>query len=135
MSPAAAAFAAAAFRFTWILAPLPDGGGGSNDPELLQALFNAAAGLCKVLAKPITAALPAALKHTKGTLVEVDGTIHGSMSAFDDTAHPLWGQACIAAMVLGGTAQGHTWYASSGKFLGVRHSMCDTQRGTPCATP
>jgi hypothetical protein len=53
-------------RFTWILAPLPVGGGASNDPELLQALFNAAAGLCKVLAKHITAALPAALKHTKG---------------------------------------------------------------------
>lgn len=49
-----------------MLAPLPAGGGASNDPELLQALFNAAAGLCKALAKHITAALPAALKHTKG---------------------------------------------------------------------
>lgn len=57
-------------RFTWILAPLPAGGGASNDPELLQALFNAAAGLCKVLAKHITAALPAALKHTKGKLAK-----------------------------------------------------------------
>jgi hypothetical protein len=49
-----------------VLAPLPAGGGASNDPDLLQALFNAAAGLCKALAKHITAALPAALKHTKG---------------------------------------------------------------------
>lgn len=53
-------------RFTWLLAPVPAGGGASNDPELLQALFNAAAGLCKALVKHITAALPAALKHTKG---------------------------------------------------------------------
>jgi hypothetical protein len=57
-----------------------------------------------VLAKPITAALPAALKHTKGTLVEVDGTFHGFMSAFADiTTYPLWVQACVAAMVLRGT--------------------------------
>jgi hypothetical protein len=58
-----------ACRFSWILAPLPVGGGASADPELLQALFNAAAGLCKVLAKHMTAALPATLKHTKGTAV------------------------------------------------------------------
>jgi len=58
-------------RFTWLLAPVPAGGGASNDPELLQALFNAAAGLCKALVKHITAALPAALKHTKGANVAV----------------------------------------------------------------
>jgi hypothetical protein len=44
----------------------PAGGGAASDPELLQALFNAAAGICKTLAKQLTAALPATLKHTAG---------------------------------------------------------------------
>jgi hypothetical protein len=44
----------------------PAGGNAASDPELLQALFNAAAGICKTLAKQLTAALPATLKHTAG---------------------------------------------------------------------
>jgi hypothetical protein len=81
-------------RFTWILAPLPDGGGASNDPELLQALFNAAAGLCKVLVKHIAAALPAALKYTKG------GSASSSSSGFDGRGVLLvtgWGCCSVVA--------------------------------------
>ena len=61
-------------RFTWLLTPVSAGGAGcASEPELLQGLFNAAAGLCKALSKHITtttssaaAALPATLKHTAG---------------------------------------------------------------------
>lgn len=44
----------------------PGGGGCGSDPDVLQALFSAAAGLCKVLSKHITAAITATLKHTTG---------------------------------------------------------------------
>jgi hypothetical protein len=54
-------------RFTWLLSPLPAGGGGcASEPDVLSALFNTAAALCKALVGELTAALPQTLKHTAG---------------------------------------------------------------------
>jgi hypothetical protein len=91
---------------------LPDGGGASNDPELLQALFNAAAGLCKVLVKQIAAALPAALKYTKG----VSASISYAKAGF-----AAWRELVCGS--LRSACRRHTVKQREAPYAGVLHSV------------
>lgn len=62
----AAAAAVLCCSFLWLLTPAPAGAGAASDPDMLQQLFTAAGGLCKVLAKPLAADITTTLKHTAG---------------------------------------------------------------------
>jgi hypothetical protein len=84
---AAAATAAAVLccSFLWLLTPAPAGAGGASDPDMLQQLFTAAGGLCKVLAKPLAADITTTLKHTAGQPAARGGRMSHSVPASYDS--------------------------------------------------